>query len=53
MKKQKKRRKIIKEIDSEDWCFVCKDGGALMICDYGWVFSELKWLILEMRVGDC
>lgn len=35
MKKQKKRRKIIKEVDSEDWCFVCKDGGALMICDYG------------------
>lgn len=35
MKKQKSQRKIIKETDSEDWCFVCKDGGRLMICDYG------------------
>jgi hypothetical protein len=35
MKKENKLKKIIKERDSEDWCFECKDGGTLMICDYG------------------
>uniref|UniRef100_A0A7N2MJ85 Uncharacterized protein n=2 Tax=Quercus lobata TaxID=97700 RepID=A0A7N2MJ85_QUELO len=34
MKKQRKQKKIIKDRDSEDWCFECKDGGKLMICDY-------------------
>lgn len=30
------------EKDCEDWCFVCKDGGSLMLCDYKWVFHPLS-----------
>ncbi|KAL5787026.1 hypothetical protein ACOSP7_003975 [Xanthoceras sorbifolium] len=27
-------KKLKKELVAEDWCFVCKDGGSLRICDY-------------------
>ncbi|MED6137723.1 hypothetical protein PIB30_067587 [Stylosanthes scabra] len=30
-----KKPKINKDISSEDWCFVCKDGGVMRLCDYG------------------
>ncbi|KAI9191358.1 hypothetical protein LWI28_007452 [Acer negundo] len=30
----KKLKKLKKELVAEDWCFVCKDGGSLRICDY-------------------
>ncbi|XP_072069277.1 uncharacterized protein At5g08430 [Arachis hypogaea] len=30
-----KRSKIKKEEVAEDWCFVCKDGGLMRVCDYG------------------
>ncbi|KAJ0034391.1 hypothetical protein Pint_26287 [Pistacia integerrima] len=29
-----RRKKLKKEEIAEDWCFVCKDGGSLRICDY-------------------
>lgn len=36
MNKEKKREvvEVEEEKDSEDWCFECKDGGDLIICDY-------------------
>ncbi|XP_019243191.1 PREDICTED: uncharacterized protein At5g08430-like isoform X1 [Nicotiana attenuata] len=34
-KKRGRPRKLKKEEIAEDWCFECKDGGELMICDYG------------------
>ncbi|PRQ20198.1 putative chromatin regulator PHD family [Rosa chinensis] len=35
--RNKKKREVVEaeeEKDSEDWCFECKDGGDLIICDY-------------------
>ncbi|PON48456.1 Zinc finger, PHD-type domain containing protein [Trema orientale] len=32
---RKRKSKINKETEAEDWCFECKDGGELLICDYG------------------
>ncbi|XP_027773782.1 uncharacterized protein LOC107007277 isoform X4 [Solanum pennellii] len=35
MAKNSGRRIFKKEKVAEDWCFQCKDGGELMICDHG------------------
>ncbi|GAA0156215.1 hypothetical protein LIER_38236 [Lithospermum erythrorhizon] len=34
MKRRKGRKPLDKESKAEDWCFCCKDGGELLICDY-------------------
>ncbi|KAI9176970.1 hypothetical protein LWI28_009347 [Acer negundo] len=34
LKKMGRRKKLKKELICEDWCFICKDGGSLRICDY-------------------
>ncbi|KAL2513753.1 zinc ion binding [Forsythia ovata] len=34
MKKKVKQKIINKEEIAEDWCFACKDGGTLRVCDY-------------------
>lgn len=34
MMKKKARKNPKKEEIAEDWCFVCKDGGLLLVCDY-------------------
>ncbi|XP_027933190.1 uncharacterized protein At5g08430-like isoform X2 [Vigna unguiculata] len=31
----KKKKKKTRTEDTEDWCFMCKDGGLLMVCDHG------------------
>ncbi|GMI94234.1 hypothetical protein HRI_003092700 [Hibiscus trionum] len=36
MSKDKGKQKVNEEIEAEadDWCFVCKDGGKLLLCDH-------------------
>ncbi|XP_022718556.1 uncharacterized protein At5g08430-like isoform X2 [Durio zibethinus] len=34
MNKNEGKKKMLEEDDAEDWCFVCKDGGKLLLCDY-------------------
>ncbi|XP_050378080.1 uncharacterized protein At5g08430 [Argentina anserina] len=34
MTNKKKKREVEEEKESEDWCFLCKDGGDLLVCDY-------------------
>ncbi|WVY94667.1 hypothetical protein V8G54_033755 [Vigna mungo] len=29
------KKKKTRTEDTEDWCFICKDGGLLMVCDHG------------------
>ncbi|KAK6791287.1 hypothetical protein RDI58_010368 [Solanum bulbocastanum] len=42
----KRGKKIFnKEELAEDWCFACKDGGDLMICDYGQVLLLKKSIL--------
>lgn len=34
MKQYKRRKKRDKFDDTDDWCFVFKDGGELILCDH-------------------
>ncbi|XP_039018704.1 zinc finger CCCH domain-containing protein 44-like [Hibiscus syriacus] len=34
MSKDKGKQKLNEEAEGEDWCFVCKDGGKLLLCDH-------------------
>lgn len=34
-----KRKRAPEEEIAEDYCFVCKDGGHLMVCDFKWVLD--------------
>lgn len=36
----KKNNKRKKEEIAEEWCFVCKDGGKLRVCDFRYISSQ-------------
>lgn len=38
--KQKQKQKMMKKED-EDVCFICFDGGSLVLCDRRWVMNEI------------
>ena len=45
----KGKRKICPQKEPEDWCFECKDGGQLVICDHQLVL--LFYLIFGIKTG--
>ncbi|XP_047315409.1 zinc finger CCCH domain-containing protein 44-like [Impatiens glandulifera] len=46
--RKKKNQEVGKKEIAEDWCFVCKDGGSLRVCDYN--FGSLSG---EREKHDC
>ncbi|KAL6184251.1 hypothetical protein ACLB2K_045655 [Fragaria x ananassa] len=58
MRNKNTKRKAVEvevevEKDSEDWCFQCKDGGDLLICDYKDCFSASEFTLLKGNNGLC